>query len=318
MTAGRRCWGLAALLGAAAYLRHQGTAFAVGQQAAARRATSLAQGSECLAGGQPAVPLRSLVQRLSRGGFEEGMPNFDLTGKVALVTGASRGIGLAIADQLAAAGATVIGTATSEKGAEAISARLASGKGVKLDVASQEDIKTVLAAIKEEFGSPDILVNNAGIVKDGLMMRMKEKDWDEVIKTDLKSVFTLSQAVVKDMSKKRWGRIISLSSIVGATGNAGQVNYCAAKAGVDGFSRALAREVATRGITVNTVAPALIKTDMIDALKDEWKTQLLSESPMGRFGDPKDIAYAVLFLAAPAGNYLTGQTIHVNGGMFMK
>jgi len=244
----------------------------------------------------------------------------DLTGKVALVTGASRGIGAAIAQKLAAAGATVIGTATSDSGAEAISARFTGdlkGKGMKLDVISPDEIKGVLKAIETEFGTPDILINNAGITKDGLMLRMKEADWEAVINTNLNSIYRMTQGVLKGMTKKRWGRVISISSVVGSMGNAGQANYAAAKGGLEGFTRALAREVASRSITVNAVAPGFIQSDMTAVLKDEWKAKLLESVPVGRLGTPEEISEAVLFLAAPSSAYITGQTLHVNGGMYM-
>jgi len=244
----------------------------------------------------------------------------DLTGKVALVTGASRGIGAAIAEKLAAAGATVIGTATSDSGAEAISSRFTGdlkGKGMKLNVVDAEEIKGVLKAIETEFGVPDILINNAGITKDGLMLRMKPAAWDAVIDTNLNSIFRMTQGVLKGMTKKRWGRVISISSVVGSMGNAGQANYAAAKGGLEGFTRALAREVASRSITVNAVAPGFIQSDMTAVLKDEWKAKLLESVPVGRLGTPEEIAEAVLFLSAPSSAYITGQTLHVNGGMYM-
>jgi len=244
----------------------------------------------------------------------------DFTGKVVLVTGASRGIGAAIADRFAAAGATVVGTATSEKGATAISERFTGGlkgKGMKLDVVDADEVTAVVNAVTDEFGAPDILVNNAGITRDTLMLRMKEKDWDAVINTNLNSIYRMSKAVLKSMTKKRWGRIISISSVVGSMGNAGQANYAAAKAGIEGFSRALGREVASRSITVNSVAPGFIKSDMTDELKDEWKAKLLESVPAGRLGVPEEVADAVLFLASPSSGYITGQALHVNGGMYM-
>lgn len=249
------------------------------------------------------------------------MPDMDLSGKVALVTGASRGIGAAIAEKLASAGATVIGTATSDHGAEAISARFSGehkGTGMKLDVSTQEDIDAVLKDIEAKYGPIDILVNNAGITRDGLMLRMKEDDWETVINTNLNSIFRVTKATIKHMTKKRWGRVVSISSVVGSMGNAGQANYAAAKAGMDGFSRALAREVASRGITVNSLAPGFIHTDMTDKLKDEWKAKLLEGVPAGRLGSATEIADAVLFLASPSSSYITGQTLHVNGGMYMR
>jgi len=244
----------------------------------------------------------------------------DLTGKVALVTGASRGIGAAIAEKLAAAGATVIGTATSDSGAEAISARFTGdlkGKGMKLNVVNTDEIKGVLKDIETEFGTPDILINNAYHKRYGLMLRMKAADWDAVIDTNLNSIYRMTQGVLKGMTKKRWGRVISISSVVGSMGNAGQANYAAAKGGLEGFTRALAREVASRSITVNAVAPGFIQSDMTAVLKDEWKAKLLESVPVGRLGTPEEIAEAVLFLSAPSSAYITGQTLHVNGGMYM-
>lgn len=258
------------------------------------------------------VSRRAVEQALAKG--------VDLSGKVALVTGATRGIGAAIAERLALAGAFVVGTATSDKGAEAIAARFGGelkGTGIKLDVADPENVAAVLKAIEKEHGSPDILVNNAGITKDTLMMRMKDQEWDAVVNTNLNSVFRVSKAALKGMSKKRWGRIVSISSVVGSMGNVGQANYAAAKAGLDGFSRALAREVGSRAITVNTVAPGFIKTDMTDKLTDEWKGKLLEGVPSGRLGTPEEIADAVLYLASPNAGYITGHTLHVNGGMYM-
>jgi len=246
--------------------------------------------------------------------------SFDLTGKVALVTGASRGIGAAIAEKLAKAGATVVGTATSDSGAEAISARFTGdlkGKGLKLNVVDAAEVDSVIAAITAEYGAPDILVNNAGITKDTLMMRMKSDQWTDVIDTNLNSVYRTTKACLKGMTKKRWGRIVSISSVVGSMGNAGQANYAAAKAGMEGFTRALAREVGSRSITVNAVAPGFIATDMTAELKDEWKEKLLESVPVGRLGTPDEIAEAVLFLVAPGAGYVTGQTLHVNGGMYM-
>ena len=239
--------------------------------------------------------------------------------KIALVTGASRGIGRAIAEELVSKGFTVIGTATSEKGADAISDYLGeNGKGLVLNVTSLESINALLEQIKQQFGDIDVLVNNAGITRDNLMMRMKEEDWDIILQTNLSSVFHLSKAVLRSMMKKRFGRIISIGSVVGSMGNPGQANYCAAKAGIIGFSNALAKEVASRGITVNVVAPGFIATDMTDALTEEQKAATLAQVPAGRLGEPKDIAKAVAFLASDDAAYITGETLHVNGGMYMN
>ncbi|MDX1525138.1 MAG: 3-oxoacyl-ACP reductase FabG [Pseudidiomarina maritima] len=243
---------------------------------------------------------------------------FKLTGQVALVTGASRGIGKAIAEQLVAQGVTVVGTATTTAGAEAISSYLGEhGVGVALDVTSDESVASILAFIDETYGQLDILVNNAGITKDNLLMRMKEDDWDSVLDTNLKSVFRLSKGVLRGMMKRRHGRIINISSVVGTTGNPGQVNYCAAKAGVVGFTKSLAQEIAARGITVNCVAPGFIDTDMTKALTEEQKQAIFSNIPAARLGKPEEIAAAVVFLASPGAAYITGETIHVNGGMAM-
>ena len=239
--------------------------------------------------------------------------------KIALVTGASRGIGRAIAEELVNKGFTVIGTATSEKGADAISDYLGeNGKGLVLNVTSLESINALLEQIKQQFGDIDVRVNNAGITRDNLMMRMKEEDWDIILQTNLSSVFHLSKAVLRSMMKKRFGRIISIGSVVGSMGNPGQANYCAAKAGIIGFSKALAKEVASRGITVNVVAPGFIATDMTDALTEEQKAATLAQVPAGRLGEPKDIAKAVAFLASDDAAYITGETLHVNGGMYMN
>ncbi|WP_156106929.1 MULTISPECIES: 3-oxoacyl-ACP reductase FabG [Gallibacterium] len=239
--------------------------------------------------------------------------------KIALVTGASRGIGKAIAEELVSKGFTVIGTATSEKGADAISDYLGkNGKGLVLNVTSLESINALLDQVKQQFGEIDVLVNNAGITRDNLMMRMKEEDWDIILQTNLSSVFHLSKAVLRSMMKKRFGRIISIGSVVGSMGNPGQANYCAAKAGIIGFSKALSKEVASRGITVNVVAPGFIATDMTDALTEEQKAATLAQVPAGRLGDPKDIAKAVAFLASDDASYITGETLHVNGGMYMN
>ncbi len=244
-----------------------------------------------------------------------------LEGKIALVTGASRGIGAAIADKLAANGAFVIGTATTEAGAQAIGDRISSaghqGVGHQLDVTSQESVDAVIKACAEIKGAPDILVNNAGITRDNLLMRMKEDDWQVIIDTNLSSVYRMSKAVLRGMMKAKQGRIISVTSVVGATGNPGQVNYSAAKAGVAGFTRAMAREVASRSITVNTVAPGFIDTDMTRALTDEQRQKIIGEIPLSRLGSAEDIANAVLFLASEEASYITGSEIHVNGGMYM-
>jgi 3-oxoacyl-[acyl-carrier protein] reductase len=244
-----------------------------------------------------------------------------LEGKIALVTGASRGIGAAIADTLAANGAYVIGTATSENGASAIDARLKSagyeGAGIVLNVTSQESIDEVIKTCAELKGAPTILVNNAGITRDNLLMRMKEDEWQDIMDTNLSSVYRMSKAVLRGMMKAKEGRIISVTSVVGATGNPGQANYSAAKAGVAGFSRAMAREVASRNITVNTVAPGFIDTDMTRALPDEQREKLIKDIPLSRLGTAEDIAAAVLFLASDDASYITGTEIHVNGGMYM-
>lgn len=244
-----------------------------------------------------------------------------IEGKIALVTGATRGIGKAIALQLASQGATVIGTATSESGAEKIKASLAeagnAGTGIVLDVSSPESIEAAIAGINEQFGAPTILVNNAGITRDNIMLRMKEDEWDAVINTNLTSIFRVSKAVLRGMTKARWGRIINISSVVGTMGNAGQANYAAAKAGVEGFSRSLAREVGSRGITVNSVAPGFIDTDMTKELSEEHKATMLSAVPVQRLGQPEEISAAVGYLASEAAGYVTGETLHVNGGMYM-
>lgn len=239
-------------------------------------------------------------------------------GKIALVTGASRGIGRAIAETLVARGATVVGTATSEKGAQAISEWLgANGKGYMLNVADQASVDAVLTAIRADFGEIDILINNAGITRDNLLMRMKDDEWQDIIDTNLTSVFRLSKAVLRAMMKKRFGRIVTIGSVVGTMGNGGQANYAAAKAGLIGFSKSLAREVASRGITVNVVAPGFIETDMTQALTEEQRAGILSQVPANRLGDAKEIASAVAFLASDEAGYITGETLHVNGGMYM-
>ena len=245
--------------------------------------------------------------------------NGSLKGEIALVTGASRGIGAAIADALAARGATVIGTATSAAGAEAIAARLAAsgGAGRVLDVSNAADVDALITGISGEFGAVSILVNNAGITRDQLLLRMKEDEWQAIIDTNLSSVFHTSKAVLRGMMKARKGRIISIASVIGATGNPGQSNYAAAKAGIVAFSKSLAREVGSRGITVNVVAPGFIDTDMTRALPEEQRTALLGQIALQRLGEPSDIAEAVAFLASPAAAYITGETMHVNGGMYM-
>ena len=244
-----------------------------------------------------------------------------LEGKIALVTGASRGIGQAIALQLGRAGATVVGTATSDNGAQAISdylqAAKINGAGIKLNVTDAAEVEAVIAAINKTHGDIGILVNNAGITRDNLLMRMKDDEWDEIIATNLSSVFRLSRAVLRGMMKARTGRIISIASVVGAMGNAGQTNYSAAKAGIMGFSKSLAREVGSRNITVNCVAPGFIDTDMTRALPDAQRQALLAHIPLGRLGSVEDIAHAVMFLAAPTADYISGTTLHVNGGMYM-
>ena len=245
-----------------------------------------------------------------------------LTGQIALVTGASRGIGQAIAKGLGAAGATVIGTATSQGGADNISAYLAEsgikGKGLVLDVADAASIAVCIKQVSDEFGPTDILVNNAGITKDTLLMAMKDEQWDAIINTNLSSIFRMSKAVVRGMMKKRSGRIISISSVVGSSGNPGQTNYAAAKAGLVGFSKSLAREIGSRNITVNAVAPGFIDTDMTKELDEKQKNALLAQIPLGRLGSAEEIAATVVFLASPAAAYITGETIHVNGGMYMS
>ena len=243
-----------------------------------------------------------------------------LDGKLVLVTGASRGIGKAIALTLGKAGATVIGTATTESGADNISKVFAeskiSGKGVILDVTDNEQVSNLVKNIGEDFGSVDILVNNAGITRDNILLRMKEDEWEDIINTNLSSIYKMSKSVLRGMIKKRSGRIISITSVVGAMGNAGQSNYAAAKAGIIGFTKSLAREVGVRGITVNAIAPGFIETDMTNSLPDEQKEALAGQIPMGRLGTANEVAEAVLFLAGESGSYITGQTIHVNGGMY--
>ena len=241
--------------------------------------------------------------------------------KVALVTGASRGIGQAIAQQLAAQGYKVVGTATTESGAERITAAFAEkgldGCGCCLNVTDADSIAATLAFVKDTYGVPSVLINNAGITRDNLLMRMKDDEWEQVMETNLSSVFRLSKACMRGMMKARWGRIINIGSVVGQMGNPGQSNYVAAKAGVEGFSRALAKEIAGRGVTVNTVAPGFIDTDMTKALPEAQRESLTQAIPAGRLGSPEDIAAAVLFLASDAASYITGETLHVNGGMYM-
>ena len=242
--------------------------------------------------------------------------------KIALVTGASRGIGAAIADNLGAAGYIVVGTATSQSGADKISQRLADAKsvgaGMVLDVTQTESIEQLLKSVIEMFGAPTILVNNAGITKDNILMRMKEDEWLDVVNTNLTAVFRLCKACVRPMTKARWGRIVNISSVVGSMGNSGQSNYSASKAGVEGFGRALAKEIGSRSITVNTVAPGFIDTDMTRDLPEANKDALLSQIPLARLGMPSEIAAVVSFLVSDAAGYITGETIHVNGGMFMS
>jgi len=241
-----------------------------------------------------------------------------LDGEVALVTGASRGIGKAIAEKLAANGATVIGTATTDSGAEKISEYLgASGKGMCLNVTDPDSIADVIKTITSDYGDVSILVNNAGITRDNLLMMMKDDQWDDIIQTNLTSIYRLSKAVLRKMMKARKGRIINIASVVGSTGNPGQTNYSAAKAGMLGFTKSLAREIGSRNITVNAVAPGFIDTDMTRELAEDQKASLINQIPLNRLGDPADIANAVAFLAGPEASYITGETLHVNGGMYM-
>ena len=238
--------------------------------------------------------------------------------KIAIVTGASRGIGRAIAERLAADGFFVIGTATTDSGAEAISAYLAeNGKGFKPNVADADAIEAFIKTVTDDFGTPAVLVNNAGITRDNLLMRMKDEEWDDVITTNLTSIFRMSKAVLRPMMKVRYGRIINISSVVGSTGNADQTNYAAAKAGMVGFAKSMAKEVGSRGITVNTVAPGFIDTDMTRELSADIKNALLGSIALGRLGQPEEIAHAVSFLASEQASYITGETLHVNGGMYM-
>ncbi len=245
-----------------------------------------------------------------------------LENEIAFVSGASRGIGKEIALALGAQGATVIGTATSESGAENISNYLKEndikGKGMVMNVTDQDSITDTVKAITEEFAAPSILINNAGITRDNLVMRMKDAEWDDIMNTNLSSIFRVSKACLRGMMKAKKGRIISIASVVGVTGNAGQANYAAAKAGVIGFSKSLAREVGSRGITVNVVAPGFIDTDMTKALPEAQRDALLGQIPLGRLGDAAEIAHAVAFLSSPEAAYITGETLHVNGGMHMS
>ena len=241
-----------------------------------------------------------------------------LSGELALVTGASRGIGAAIAATMAAAGATVIGTATSQGGADGISEALGgSGRGVVLDISNEESVQAALKGIQDKEGAPGILVNNAGITRDNLLIRMKAEEWDDVISTNLTGTFRVCKACLRGMMKAKRGRIVNIASVIGVTGNAGQANYAAAKAGLIGFSKSLAKEIGSRNITVNVVAPGFIDTDMTRNLPDDQKTAMLGQIPLARLGEGVDIANAVLYLASPAGSYVTGETLHVNGGMLM-
>ncbi len=244
-----------------------------------------------------------------------------MTAKVALVTGASRGIGKAIAEKLGADGFTVVGTATSQSGADNISEYLSAadtaGEGMMLNVTDADSISSVIKSITEKFGAPTVLVNNAGITQDNILMRMKDAEWDDVIATNLSAIYRVSKACVRGMTKARWGRIINISSVVGSMGNIGQSNYAATKAGIEGFSRSLARELGSRSITVNSVAPGFIDTDMTKELAEEHKALMLSQIPLARLGQPEEIAAVVALLASDAGAYITGETIHVNGGMYM-
>ncbi len=241
-----------------------------------------------------------------------------MTKLVALVTGASRGIGKAIAERLAEDGFFVIGTATSDNGADEISTYLGElGAGMKLNVADARSVEEVLSSINEKYGNPFVLVNNAGITRDNLLMRMKDEEWEDIINTNLTSVFRMSKAVLRGMMKSRAGRIINISSVVGATGNAGQANYAAAKAGMIGFAKSMAKEVGSRNITINTVAPGFIDTDMTKELNEDIRNNLLASIPLARLGEAKEIAHAVSFLASEGAAYITGETLHVNGGLFM-
>ena len=239
--------------------------------------------------------------------------------RIALVTGATRGIGKAIAQELAMAGHVVIGTATSDAGADTISSYLGEwgGMGLRLDVSDSEAVKVAVTTVTDQYGAPTILVNNAGITRDNLMMRMKDDEWADVIGTNLNALFTVSKACLRGMTKARWGRIINISSVVGQMGNAGQANYAASKAGAEGMSRAMAKELGSRAVTVNCVAPGFIDTDMTKVLTDDQKSLMLGQIPLGRLGEPEEIAGVVAFLASESGAYITGETFHVNGGMYM-
>lgn len=241
-----------------------------------------------------------------------------MTKPIALVTGASRGIGKAIAEKLATDGFFVVGTATTGSGAETISAYLAeNGKGLTLNVADADSIETVIKTVNDSYGVPTVLVNNAGVTRDNLLMRMKDDEWNDIINTNLTSVFRMSKAVLRGMMKAKTGRIINISSVVGATGNAGQANYAAAKAGMIGFAKSMAKEVGSRNITINTVAPGFIDTDMTKELSDDIKGALLASIPLARLGAASEVAHAVAFLASEGAGYITGETLHVNGGLFM-
>lgn len=243
----------------------------------------------------------------------------DVSKPIALVTGASRGIGRAIAESLAEAGFTVVGTATTDEGAARVDDWLGSmgGAGLVLDVASQESVDATIKSINERFGPPLVLVNNAGITRDNILMRMKPDEWDSVIDTNLNSIYRLSKACLRGMTKARWGRIVTITSVVGSMGNAGQSNYAATKAGAEGFTRALAREVGSRSITVNAVAPGFIDTDMTRELSPENRDMMMSQIPLARLGQPSEIAETVKFLLSDGAAYITGETIHINGGMYM-
>lgn len=246
----------------------------------------------------------------------------NMNDKIVLITGASRGIGAAILQEMATTGATLVGTATSQGGADNITAAIeaagAEGKGMVLNVSDAESVEACLKQIADKVGGISVLINNAGITRDNLLMRMKDEDWEDVINTNLTSVYRLSKAVLRPMMKQKFGRIINIASVVGVSGNPGQANYSAAKAGIIGFSKSLAREVASRGITVNTIAPGFIRTDMTDALPEEQKKALSANIPAAKLGEVDDIAHAVKFLASPEAGYITGETLHVNGGMYMS